>query len=248
MSDRRIKRHRWTAVLVIAVVYSVFLIARFLDHTNDDLRPVLTERSLQTLTKVEPQTEPGLLQNRWVIAYLAGCVVAFACFSVNASLLFILSWMTKANVLKKNLKKLQPDEESTFINRILAGVGVILLETAFSWIAVLFALWTFFKTIFDTLREIFSSTPEAVQKLRFPLKNNPNMSREAVWAHYVSLAAVNGEIPTDASTLVTELDALASANPALDRHAALMQLKALHVVDADVVAAAIERVDARPAY
>jgi hypothetical protein len=50
-------------------------------------------------------------QHPFVFAYLLGCALVVLVAMFNMTLFYIVAWITKANVLRKNLKKLEPKEE-----------------------------------------------------------------------------------------------------------------------------------------
>ena len=176
------------------------------------------------------------MEKGWGLFYVVGCVAALAAMCISGIVVWLVRWITKSNVVEKNLKKLEPRDASGFATIAVLFVVIVIVEVALSWLAVLYELWRAVYAIFDAVRDMVASKPDAVRILRFPLRNNRELSREAVWAHVVSLAVVNGQHISRASELFDALRAVCDAHPTFDRVAALRHLKALRFVDSDVVA------------
>ena len=120
-------------------------------------------------------------EHPYLLLYLVGCVLSLILIVLGTVVSGTVGWITRANIVKKNLKKLLPPQ--TFAAKAGVVLGTLAFSVALSWINVLLVvLWQIPVGLLGTLREFFSSTPEAIKLLRFPLKNNPYMSREAVWA------------------------------------------------------------------
>lgn len=196
---------------------------------------------LQAVTEwFTTRAAPALTNSLWFLAYISGCLVAAVVMLFNAATSWFLRWATKTNVILKNLKKLEPQGDSTVTARV-AKVGLVfVLEIALSWISALFGIWSLLRTILTTIRETFSSTPESVRALRYPLRNNPGMSRESVWAHVTGLSVLSGQAPGSPDELLTSLDAVADHHSDFDRALALRSLKTLRVVDPELIGQALD--------
>lgn len=179
--------------------------------------------------------------NEYLFFYLLGCGLVLGLSMFNLAFFWLLAWITKGNVLAKNLKKLQPPDDESRGIKIFALAAGMLLEMALSWIGVLAALWMMLSRVFKILREALTSTPEAVKLLRFPLRNNPNMSREAVWAYVHALSVRAGAKQRCAGDLLDLLDSIAEDHPTFDRADALRQLESLNVVSSKEVSAAVQQ-------
>ena len=177
--------------------------------------------------------------NEYVVIYLFGCVVAFVLLMFNTSLIWFLRWLTKANVVYKNLAKIEPPDETTFKQRTVGYILTILFEIVFSWIGVLLQIWLTITTLLTTLREVLTETPEAIKELRFPLKTSPNMSREAIWAHVMAVQIKTEGIKFLPSELVDSLDAVRGNYSSFDQEYAMKQLAELDVVSADTINATL---------
>lgn len=171
-------------------------------------------------------------EHPYVAGYLVGCIVAFLFYLFQVVVLSCLSWITKANIVRKNLNKIQTPDTSSLLDQIMTYGLIILLNVALSWIGVVMALWAMLVILFNTARELFTSTPEEIKLLRFPIKNNPNLSREAVWAYAVAIRLKTGA-EWDEGLLRNELNAIADDYPTFNRHSAIKALEGLKVVDPD---------------
>src|ERR1700693_3122699 len=96
----------------------------------------------------------------YLFIYLIGCILVVILTLIKISLFWTIAWITKGNILNKNLKKLLPPNKETFIKKVTQFFGVLLLETALSWINVVVVLWQITTALLRTVREVFSSTPE----------------------------------------------------------------------------------------
>jgi hypothetical protein len=173
--------------------------------------------------------------DNWLELYILGCVAAAVVCIFNWILLWSMRWLSKTSIFLRNMKKIQPPSEVSVVARTLSGVGAVLFEIAFSWISVLVGIIGFFRTVFVGLREVFTSVPEGIRALRFPLFNNPHMSPEAVWAHAVAIAVLAGEPVSDASQLLAMLADVMSERSGFGACRALSILASLGVVDPKII-------------
>jgi hypothetical protein len=182
-------------------------------------------------------------QHPYVFIYLLGCVAVVLLSISNVALFWIIAWITKGNVVRKNLKKLEPEDDEPSLAIKAAGfVALLLFEVALSWIGVLVALWQTASMLLKTLREAITSTPEEIKLLRFPLRNNPNLSREAVWAYVHALRIKVGEAVPDEGTLLQSIYGVREQHPSFDTSTALSQLGGLNVMSEAVISSALSRV------
>lgn len=168
------------------------------------------------------------------VIYLAGCVVAFLLFLLHTVAASILSWISKDNVLKKNVNKIKDPNGVGLAVKASLYVLLALFNAAFSWLGVLFLAGGIIWLPFAYLREALSSVPEEIKLLRFPLRNNPNLSREAVWAYLYALGVKSGATP-DPRSINDELYGIGVFHPSFNRQLALETLSSLKVVDPEVV-------------
>jgi hypothetical protein len=194
---------------------------------------------------IAPRDTVDLDNHPYLAIYLLGCgfvpVLAVTCVAFT----WVLSWITKANVVAKNLRKLEPSQsKAPFASRAGKFLATWTAEMALSWISVAVLAWRTVSVFFRTIREIFSSVPEAVRQLRYPLKTNPDLPAESVWAYAYALNIRVGSPPPDAATLSQHLDVMSTLVPLFDRAAALRQLEALDVVKSSTIAAVVAQGDA----
>jgi len=78
-------------------------------------------------------------------------------------------------------------------------------------------------------REWFSSVPEEIKLLRFPLWHNPEMSVEAVWAYMNAISIKAGEAPSW-DEMMERLARMAEVNPRINRQKALEIFENLKVM------------------
>lgn len=179
-------------------------------------------------------------EHPYFFIYLLGCVFSAILSFMSTVLFWIIARLTRSDVIAKNLRKIWiPPDTSSTPQKLGAFVGLMVLAAMFSWASLIIALGVIAWRLLAILRDAFASVPQAIQELRFPLKNNPEMSREAVWAYVRAISIKNGEKEPAADGLLSELDGLLEHYPSFSRTAALQQLQSLNVIDADTMTAAI---------
>jgi hypothetical protein len=176
--------------------------------------------------------------------YLIGCLVSFLIYLFQVIVLSSLNWITKANNVIKNINKIKTPDTSSITDKII-GYGLLaLLNVALSWIGVVMSIWAMLVIIFNATRELLTSTPEEIKLLRYPIKNNPNLSREAVWAYAVAINLKTG-VEWNEGLLHNELNNIADDYPSFNRLSAIKTLDGLKVVDSDSTRLLAGRVDIR---
>lgn len=183
-------------------------------------------------------------ENEYVQIYLIGCVAAFFFYIFRVTLFTALGWVTKANVIRNNLKKIQPPDTTSFSDKMAMYALLILFDVALSWISFAIGAWQTLAFLFNLAREVFSSTPEEIKLLRFPLKNNQNLPREGVWAYAVALNLKNGT-EWNEGHLLNELNNIADDYPTFNKHSAIKTLEGLKVVNSDSIRLLADRVEIR---
>ncbi len=178
----------------------------------------------------------------YLLGYLIGSAVAvlLGVFVVIETL--ILGWLFKGNILQKNLNKIKDPETYGF--KVNAGLFVFGLFTGalMSWLGVLQYLWQIIWTPIRVLRELLSSTPEEIKTLRFPLMNNPELSREAVYAYAYALGVKAGAIPSSWQ-IAQELKDIEGFYPSFNPKRALESLKSLGVIEQETMSEALAELD-----
>lgn len=163
-----------------------------------------------------------------VYVYLLGCMAVIVVAPLKMALLWSIAWLTKGNIYVKNARKLLPRDIDSPLKKALVFVGMFAFDIALSWLAVLIALGQIALTLLRVIREAFSSTPEEIKRLRFPLMNNPKLPPESVWAHVTALNLKAGA--TKYSEIASDLVGLPDRLSSFDSRTALEELDRLHAV------------------
>lgn len=172
--------------------------------------------------------------------YLVGCLLAFCLHFVVIAEGYIIGWAFKENVLRKNLNKIKDPSEQGFKFTAIMFVFGLVTGTIMSWLGVLQYLWQIFWIPLAAVREALSSAPEEIKLLRFPLKNNPNLAREAVWAYLYALGVRAGAIP-NATQMAWELEEVGDYYPSFNHEVALGTLGSLGGVDHETISEVLAR-------
>jgi hypothetical protein len=186
----------------------------------------------------------GDAMSDWLTVYLVGCAVAVLFWLVDVALFSALDWILKGGVLRKNLRKLDAPDTETFWTKFWVHAVLLLLSFALSWIQVLISLFSILWRLMKIVREAFVTVPEDIKQLRFPLYNNPEMSREAVWAYTRALQAKAGGNLATVSELLGSLQSVIDNCKHFDARGALKHLRELNAVSAEAIDVAIKRIDA----
>ncbi len=175
----------------------------------------------------------------YIFIYLLGSVLVVLLTLFKTALFYTVDWMIRANVLQKNMRKLLQPDESSFGDKALKSFGLLLVEAFLSWVNVAVILWQILSALFRVARDQLQAAPEAISILRFPLRNNPDMSRETVWAYCQALGVKAGhKLPTK-EELVNSLNEISRYYPTFDRVAALKHLESLNTVNPEVTLASL---------
>jgi hypothetical protein len=182
-------------------------------------------------------------QHPYISIYLTGCVLAVVLIFFKVILTWIVCWVTKENILNKNVKKIQKPNDRSFLLKAGLFMGGLIFEAALSWVNVIVVTWQIFTIPFRVLRETLTTVPDDIKSLRFPLRNNPYMSREAVWAHLFALTVKAGDDATDETNMRYSLDEVAEYYIYFNRESALKQLGSLNVVGDGVIIEVMNKQD-----
>lgn len=148
----------------------------------------------------------------------------------QVTIFLVIRWITKTNVILKNIKKIEPPDSTSFLFKVGTFISLLLLGAMLSWINILFLLGQMVIGLLTVFRDLFSPLPEEIKLLRFPLRNNPNLSREAVWAYVWALRIKNGE-EWNSELIHYSLDNLVTHYPSVNSTKALKMLEDLKVVN-----------------
>jgi len=107
---------------------------------------------------------------------------------------------------------------------------------------VIYHIYDLVKILFSFIREKLLSVPEDIKRLRFPLKHNPNMKRESIWAHIIAIEVKSGVMEPDGYTLAERLNEINHYYPTFDYDFALDHLSKLNVIDSKSISDAKKQI------
>ena len=193
--------------------------------------------------------------------YLLGSASALALVIFLAVFIYPLSWFifrtTKSNVYINNLEKIPTLSRIKESKKLLSRRYPLVCDFAefiryylfvfplLSWIGLILGAGRILMLVINPISEMLTSKPEAIKLLMLPLYNNPNMSREAVWAYtYALKIKSDGNLPDKKykKYILSELNDLLNYHSDLDRQAALMHLKGLNVIDDNIISSALHKI------
>ena len=176
----------------------------------------------------------------FIFGYLLGSLLVVILILFKITLFWLIDWIIKANILQKNISKLMPPDEKTFWAKAGVFIGVLIFEALLSWINVAVVLWQIATGILRVARDLLQPAPEVIKVLRFPLRNNPDMPRESVWAYLQALSVKAGEKQPTQEAIISSLNEIAEMYPTFNCITALKQLESLGAVSPDVTSASLE--------
>lgn len=167
----------------------------------------------------------------YLIFYVVGCVITVLLAIAQVIVFTLLNFLTRANIADRNLKKLAPPNRRTWTEKVVLFSLRHVVGIFGSWLSVVAYLWQFVAVFFRTLRESLTPVPEEIKLLRFPLRHNPDMTREAVWAYVVALAVKGGGATVDINYVSAYLTEARRDLPSFTDGRAIDILKGLKVLD-----------------
>lgn len=171
----------------------------------------------------------------YLLIYLLGSLLVILLTFVKIVLFRIINWIIKANILTKNLRKLEKPDNNPWYLRTIISLGLLLFEAALSWINVVIVLGQILYDIVKLLRDLFTPAPEEIKVLRFPLRNNPRLSKEAVWAYATALGVKTGEALPKKHVIISTMQEVLHNNPDFNYQNALDQLDNLKVINPETI-------------
>ena len=170
----------------------------------------------------------------YLLGYLIGSAVAIflGLFIVLEG--YIVSWIFKGNVLRKNLAKIQDPSNQGFKANVSMLAFNLVTAAVMSWLGVLQYLWQALSIPLYAIREALSSVPEEIKSLRYPLLNNPDLSKESVWAYAYALGIKTGS-RADGVQIQYDLEEVKTYYPSFNAEIALEALKSLGVISEQTV-------------
>lgn len=174
-------------------------------------------------------------EHPYIAIYLFGCVLFLLLSLFKVVIFYTIDWITKANILNMNIRKIMPPNEMTVLQNVSKFIGILLFEMLLSWINVVLVLWQIVTTLIRILRDLLTPAPEAIKILRFPLRNNPKMAREAVWAYVIALNVKAGVKRPDEYGLVEAIREISENYPNFNYRDALAHLGSLEAIPTEKI-------------
>jgi len=179
-------------------------------------------------------------QHPYLSIYFLGSLLVILLTFVKIVFFYIINWTIKANIINKNLEKLSKPDDKAWYLKFLSSLGVLLVEAALSWINVVVVLGQMIYETVKILRDLLTSVPEEIKKLRFPLKNNPMLSKEAVWAYSTALYIKIGQALPNENVIIASIEDVLDNRPDFNYQIALDHLDSLNVVNSEIIASVRE--------
>lgn len=176
----------------------------------------------------------------YLLIYLLGSLLVVLLILVKLALFHIIDWIIKANILNKNLKKLAKPNNTAWYFRVLKFLGILLFESSLSWINVVVVSVQIPYGIVKVLRDLFTPASEKIKELRFPLRNNPKLSPEAVWAYLMALNVKTGEALPKEHDIIVSIEEVLNNRPDFNYQNALDQIDTLQVINSKIVSSVKE--------
>ncbi len=173
--------------------------------------------------------------HEYISLYLLGCIVATLLLCFRLVLLWCINLTIGHDVFLKNSSKILPPDAETRGQKDDRLFKIVAFNFIFSWLS---AIWLLLSMVIEPLRifrDQVQSAPESIKELRFPLRNNPNMPRESVWAYFAALHVRAGNLPLAEKELADDLFHIEFHYPSFNKMAALDQLERLDVIRKEVL-------------
>ena len=114
--------------------------------------------------------------------YLFGAFLVIALILVKLIMFPAVDWLAHGPTIRRNLQKISAPVEKRSKWKLL----FLPLEVALSWVNVVIISWQILFWFVNLLRELCTSVPPTLKELRYPLRNNPDLQPEMVWALVVA--------------------------------------------------------------
>lgn len=170
-----------------------------------------------------------------LFVYLFGCFIAFLIQITTRTIINFIYFITKENILIKNIKKISEPDNRTKVKKFGEWALAFLLSVLASWINVIGASIHFIVFIFRFIREIIQTTPQTIKELRWPLRNNPDLSREHVWAYLVALSVKGGSTELNADLIIKEIFNITNYYEDFEKKRAVKILSTLIVINENIL-------------
>ncbi len=179
----------------------------------------------------------AMLNSEILKVYLLGSLATVILYILNQVVFGTIRWFMKLNVMTDNYNKLvYPFKPESIRDKATKHLLSVVFESIFSWISVLIQIYGTFRGLLEIIREVFSDKPENIKELIYPLKNNPNLKAEHVWAYVAAIGILDGNIMPNKGAIASELQQSVDANNKFNYELAVEKLKTLHAVEEEQLA------------
>ena len=161
------------------------------------------------------------MENPWIsgfIVYLIGCAATYALNLLYALMTRLVASLTGDSVMGKNIIKLAPKDDIKDFKKVMSGCMwfFVFLSWAGFALSLISIICELVMVIFTSLKNLLNPLPEAAKVFDYRLKNDANMSPEAVWANLESMKAiVSGNFPTKFE-VIADLEETANSVPGFE--------------------------------
>ncbi len=107
----------------------------------------------------------------------------------------------------------------------------------------MFEAWKLIQILGEVANQIFVSKPESTKKLEYALSNDPNMTRESVWAYTTALAIENGMLNPESHNLTETLEHLIFHYESFIASKALEHLNYLKYIDDELLLKTLNQIE-----
>jgi hypothetical protein len=167
--------------------------------------------------------------------YLLGCFATLFLTILKITLIQVGFWFVNEQIYRHNIAKISVyfspitghlTHEKTKLKTI---VFTIFLDCLLSWINVVFVTFQICMFCLILIKFMFRTAPPSFQEILFPLRNDPSLDPEMVWARIIAVGNYGHAQPT-ASNLKLDLDTTSRLVPGFSRAKALACIRALKFV------------------
>lgn len=161
------------------------------------------------------------MENPWIagfVVYLIGCAATYALNLLYTLMTRLAASLTGDSVMGKNIIKLAPKDDIKDFKKVMSGCMwfFVFLSWAGFALSLISVICELVMVIFTSLKNLLNPLPEAAKVFDYRLKNDANMSPEAVWANLESMKAiVSGNYPTKFE-VIADLEETANSVPGFE--------------------------------
>jgi hypothetical protein len=174
-------------------------------------------------------------QHPYLSIYLLGSLLVILLAFMKIPLFYMIDWFTKELIAIRNLEKLNEPDNKAWYLKILIFLGSLVPDVALSWVGVILVFGQIIYLVIKVLRDVFTSVPEEIKVLEYPLRNNPLLTKEAVWVYVMALCIKKGEALQNENAMVAEIEKVLDSRPDFNCENALDQLDNLKVMNSEII-------------